>query len=100
MYPENRKLIEAYHGRPFAFLGVMGDDQLTTVKESVEQGTITWPVWWDGGKPGPIATRWNVSGWPEIYVLDHQGVIRYRKLPSEVLAIAVERLVNEAEQER
>ena len=77
-----------------------GDDELATVKESVEKGTITWPVWWDGGRPGPIAKRWNVSAWPETYIFDHKGVIRYRELPSEVLAIAVSRLVREAGQAR
>ena len=26
---------------------------------------------------GPIATRWNVTGWPTIYILDEEGVIRF-----------------------
>ena len=27
---------------------------------------------------GPIATAWNVHGWPTIYVLDDKGVMRYK----------------------
>ena len=100
MYPSNRKLVETYRDRPFAFLGVMGDDELTTVKESVNTGTITWPVWWDGGRPGPISSRWNVVGWPDIYVLDHKGVIRYCELTSDLLELAVARLVADIERPR
>ena len=101
MYPSNRKLLETYHGRPFAFLGVMGDDELATVKEKVGDGTINWPVWWDGpGTHGPLATRWNVTGWPDIYVLDPKGVIRYCELTSDLLELAVARLIAEAERPR
>src|SRR5262249_45432384 len=98
MYPGNRKLVETYRGRRFALLGVMGDDDLATVKESVTNGTITWPVWWDGGKPGPISTRWNVVGWPDVYVLDQKGIIRYCGTESsDLLELAVARLMKEAE---
>ena len=101
MYPDNRKLLEDYAGRPLAFVGVMGDTELTTVKESVEQKTITWPVWWDGGGThGPLATRWNVSGWPALFVLDHRGIIRYRALRGDILSLAVAQLVEAAEQAR
>jgi peroxiredoxin len=100
MYPGNRKLVEIYRGRPFAFLGVMGDDELATVKKSVSSGTITWPVWWDGERRGPIASRWNVVGWPDVYVLDHKGIIRYSELTSDLLELAVASLMNGAEQPR
>jgi peroxiredoxin len=99
MYPANRKLVETYAGRPLAFLGVMGDE-LATVKKAVERRTITWPVWWDGTAPGPIASRWSVKKWPEIYVLDHRGIIRYREIQGVVLERAIAKLVNEAERGR
>ena len=97
MYPTNRQLIETYDGRRFTFLGVMGDETIDTVKASIEGKAITWPVWWDGGIRGPISTRFNVRGWPEIYVLDHKGIIRYREIHGEILAKAVAKLVEEAE---
>jgi peroxiredoxin len=101
MYPDSLKLLEIYAGRPLAFVGVVGDTELATVKETVEEKTITWPVWWDGRvRPGPLATRWNVSGWPEVFVLDHQGIIRYRELRGDELSLAVAQLVEAAEQAR
>jgi thiol-disulfide isomerase/thioredoxin len=99
MYPANRKLVETYRGRPFAFLSVMGNE-LGTVKQLVSEKTITWPCWWEGNVHGHIATHWNVSSWPTIYVLDHQGTSRYRNLRGDVLAKAVWQLVFEAEQNR
>jgi len=99
MYPANRKLIEFYRERPFAFLSVMGNE-LGTVRQLVAEKTITWPCWWEGNVPGPIAARWNVSSWPTIYVLDHRGTIRFRSLQDDVLAKAVSQLVAEAEQNR
>lgn len=97
-YPSNRKLIKDFADRPFTFLGVMGDETLATVKESVDKGDITWRVWWDGGDTrGPLASQWNVHGWPETYVLDHQGIIRYREVYDDLLEAAVAKLVAEAE---
>ncbi len=29
----------------------------------------------DGSTSGPIATAWNVRGWPTVYVIDAKGVI-------------------------
>jgi peroxiredoxin len=95
MYPGNRKLLEKYQDQPFAFLGIMGDDEVKTIKEAVEEKKITWPVWWNGGHRGPLSTKWNVSGWPEIYVIDHHGIIRYRELTSKMLESAVEKLMKE-----
>lgn len=96
MYPDNRKLIEEMKGRPFAFLGVMGDETIETVHEAVEGGKITWPVWWNGNDK-EISRQWNVRGWPGIYVLDHTGTIRYKGLRHELLSRAVRKLVAEAE---
>ena len=47
------------------------------IKKVLEKENITWRSWWDGGSTqGPIAKKWNVHGWPTIYVLDGKGVIR------------------------
>jgi hypothetical protein len=33
---------------------------------------ITWRSWWDGGSTGgPIASEWNVHGWPTLYLVDY-----------------------------
>jgi hypothetical protein len=95
MYPHERSLVKRLEGKPFALLGVNSDP-----KERLEQvlvkEKITWPSWWDGGDTsGPIASRWNVNGWPTIYVLDHKGVIRFKEPSSEELDQAVDSLLAE-----
>ena len=44
-----------------------------------------------------IARRWNVTSWPDSFVLDGEGVIRYRVVHREELDAAVETLVAELE---
>jgi hypothetical protein len=41
---------------------------------------ITWRSFVDGGSAGagPIATRWNLSATPAMYLIDDRGVIRYK----------------------
>ena len=59
--------------------------------------SITWRNFWDGGtSQGPIATRWNVQGWPAVYVLDGRGVIRYKHVRDEMLDQAVAEVMKEA----
>jgi hypothetical protein len=52
------------------------------VKEAIAQGEITWRCWWDGDKPdavGPIATTWNIHGYPAFILIDGRGVTRSKK---------------------
>ncbi len=92
MYPDNRRLIEELSGEPFVFVGIQGDETIDTVRESLEAGTITWRVWWDGdGKR--TSTQWNIRGWPSTFVLDRSGIIRFRDLRGEELANAVRSLL-------
>jgi hypothetical protein len=58
---------------------------------------MTWHSFWNGGTNGPITDKWNVKGWPTIYVLDARGVIRFKNLRGKELDAAVETLVNELE---
>ena len=52
-----------------------------------------------GSTGGPIATKWAVTGWPTIYVLDHKGVIRYKGVRGEAMDEAVDTLIAEMEAE-
>jgi hypothetical protein len=71
-------------GKPFVLLGVNGDSNKDKLRELVKREHITWRSWFDGGgeanTPGPIAHQFNVHGWPTIYLIDHDGVIRHKLL--------------------
>jgi hypothetical protein len=98
MYPHERSLVKKLANKPFALLGVNSDDTRETLKNAMAKEQLTWRSWFDGGSTdGPIATQWNVSAWPTLYVLDAKGVIRYKNLRGEKLEEAIDKLVKEAE---
>ncbi len=95
MYPHERSLVKRLAGKPFALLGINSDPR-GKLKQAIKKEQMTWRSWWDGGDTsGPIATRWNVHGWPTIYVLDHKGVIRYKDVRGTPLDEAVAALLKE-----
>ncbi len=47
------------------------------------------------GTSGPISTLWNVHGWPTIYILDHEGKIRFKGPRGEAMDKAVDQLLAE-----
>ena len=96
MYPHERSLVKRLEGKPFALLGINSDRDRAALKHLLESEKITWRNWWDGGSTeGPIASRWAVLAWPSIYVLDHQGVIRFRDVEDKDLDAAVDSLLEE-----
>lgn len=77
-------------------IGVNSDRDREQLKQVMEKEEITWRSWWDGGSTqGPIATTWNVRGWPTIYVLDAQGVIRFKNVRGQRMDEAVDQLLKE-----
>ncbi len=75
LYPKERGLVERFKDRPFVLLSVNTDEEIGTLRKSVETGEITWRCWWDG-RSGPIMERWGVMQFPAIFLLDGDGVIR------------------------
>ncbi|HVC93429.1 MAG TPA: thioredoxin-like domain-containing protein [Pirellulales bacterium] len=94
MYPHERSLVKRLANQPFVLLGINSDQDRDELKEVMKTEGITWRSWWDGGSTqGPIATQWNVQGWPTIYVLDHEGVIRYKGVRGDAMDEAVDTLL-------
>ncbi len=99
MYPHERSLVARLKDKPFALLGVNSDSDLKVLKPRLEEEKITWRSFWNGpkGTGGPISAKWNVRGWPTIYVLDHKGVIRFKNVRGEEMDKAVDQLLAEME---
>lgn len=95
MYPDERSLVSKLKDEPFALVGV-NSDPAERYRSVVEKGEVTWPSFWDGGHTqGPIATKWAVWGWPTIYILDHEGIIRAKGLRGAQMEEEVKRLLQE-----
>jgi hypothetical protein len=65
------------------------------LSDAIRKGEITWRCWWDGGIEGPITSRWGVTSFPNIFVLDRNGVIRFKGLRGDELDRAVANLLDE-----
>ena len=122
MIPHEKTMVEKLKNRPFALLGINSDQDRDVLKELKkanlsaedpagkakiheaniaylkkilkEQG-ISWRQAAEESTRGPIPTRWNVQGWPTIYVVDHKGVIRFKNKREKDLDAAVDTLLEE-----
>jgi hypothetical protein len=97
MIPHNRELVSRMQGKPFVFVGINSDESRSALEKTIEKEQINYPNIYDG-RPGegPINVQWNIMGWPTIYVLDHEGVIRARVGGHEELEKVVTELVSKA----
>jgi hypothetical protein len=107
MLPHEKELVERLKDKPFALLGINSDlpddpalesqtfeQKLETVRKHVkrevlEKHGLTWRNAIAVGTDGPLPTRWNVSGWPTIYVIDAAGKIRYKGHSAEAMEKSV-----------
>ena len=104
MWPHERSLVKQLAGKPFAVIGVnISEANSSALKKLVEKENLTWRSFSDpptSAGLGAIAKRWNLSGTPTIYLIDHKGVIRHKWLggPREkVIDEALEKLIQEVE---
>lgn len=99
-YPYERLMLEVHKNDPFAIVSVNSDEKLDVAKKAKVDERLDFRSWWDGyvekkNTQGPIATAWNVTGWPAIYVLDAKGTIRFAQLRQEDILKAVSQLIAE-----
>lgn len=106
MWPHERSLVKDMENKPFALIGVNTNAYTSEkLKEVMDKEKLNWRSYADTnvektGRLGPISTAWNLQGTPTLFVIDHQGVIRYRWLggPGEAaIDRALEKLIKEAE---
>jgi len=95
MLPHEKSLVKRLESEPFALLGINSDGDAEVVSKILSENQITWRQAIDGSTDGPLASRWNVSGWPTIYILDHEGRIRFRDLRDGQMEEAVLKLIAE-----
>ena len=97
MYPHERSLVEQWKNEPFVILGVNSDRDLESLKSVRAKERISWRSFWNGpeGSSGPISRAWKVEGWPTLYLIDPEGVVRYSSVGADERALdaAIEALL-------
>ena len=87
--------MERLAGQPFVLLGINSDPDREKLKQTLLEERINWRSWWDEGRTdGPIHTQWQVARRPAIFVLDADGVIRFRDVFEDDLDRAVDSLID------
>ena len=104
MLPHERSLVKRLADKPFALIGINGDDDTPDLKEKNEKQEVTWRSFKNkrGDDDQAIADQWNVQAWPTLYLIDHQGIIRRKWVGSPgdaVLDKEIDALVAAAEKE-
>lgn len=83
MFTHEKKLVQKYQDRPFVLLGVNSDPSPYVLKKTQTDAGLTWTSFWDEG--GRIAAAWGVEMFPAFFLIDQQGIVRWRHVgvPSE-----------------
>lgn len=102
MIPHERQLVERMRGRPFALIGVNSDRDPAKLQSDLIVNQVNWRSFKntrsDGGES--ISKIWGVRGWPTLFLIDHNGVIREKWVgapDNAILDARIEALVREAE---
>ena len=97
MYPHEREVVRKLADKPFVLIGVNSDRNLETARGAVSGENLSWRHFWNGpkGTNGPIANQWNVEGWPSVYLIDAQGVIRHKEVLGDEIDRGLEQLMAE-----
>jgi pimeloyl-ACP methyl ester carboxylesterase/thiol-disulfide isomerase/thioredoxin len=92
-----KQLVKRFDRDQFTILGVNSDTDLKAARTSVERHGITWRSLRNGDEgPGKISNQWHIVGYPTLYLLDREGIIRKRWIgnpPPQELESWIERLI-------
>jgi thiol-disulfide isomerase/thioredoxin len=99
MIPHEREMVKKLKDKSFALISVSADAKKETLTDFLKSTEMPWDHWWNG-QTGGIVKDWNVKFFPTIYVLDSEGVIRYKHIRGKELEDAVEKLLAEAKEKK
>jgi cytochrome oxidase Cu insertion factor (SCO1/SenC/PrrC family) len=79
MIPPTNALIKEMKGRPFVHVNVSVDPGQETGRAFAKKTPMLCENWWAGPTARALET-WDVVGFPTVYVIDHEGVIRHHQV--------------------
>jgi thiol-disulfide isomerase/thioredoxin len=92
LIPHERAMVDRFKGRPFALIGVNADqEKRLALKAAIDEG-VNWRSFWDGGD-NAIQKAFAIEAYPTVYVIDEQGVIRYKPAFTQNMTRDIENVV-------
>jgi len=86
-----RKLNKELEGKNAVVLGVNAD-HAQTLRKMTADGDVTWRNFFDNNRK--LAKSYHIERWPEVLVLDEEGIIRYRGVPGSFVELAIDALLD------
>ncbi|MBC7222471.1 redoxin domain-containing protein [Candidatus Bipolaricaulota bacterium] len=95
--PGLKEIYEEFHAQGFEIVGVSLDESAEDLRRVLSERGISWPVAFEGKRwDNSVAALYRVYQIPTSYLLDKNGMIRYRDLEGEELRRAVAELLGES----
>jgi peroxiredoxin len=96
--PMVKSVYEEFHDQGFEILGISLDEDEDVLRDFLKENDVTWPQVFDGlGWNNRVAQTYRVMAVPTTYLLDRQGIIRYRNPRGGELRNRVEELLTTQE---
>ena len=98
-YAKYSQLKEKYKSQPFEIVTILTDRDAKYAREPVDNGSISWPTYWD--KAETLVDAWHIRRMPsELILIDHDGIIRHRRTGADdpILHSSIDAMLKEAKQ--
>jgi thiol-disulfide isomerase/thioredoxin len=95
MIPHEREMVERLKDKPFALVSISFDAEKKTLVDFLAKEKMPWAHWWNGHE-GKLLDTLNIQHYPTIFVVDPDGVIRFKEIRGESLEKAVNQLLEDA----
>ncbi|TDJ76345.1 MAG: redoxin domain-containing protein [Planctomycetota bacterium] len=92
-----RDLAQEFWDEDFMLLGISADEDRQAFRRLIEAEDLLWTIAFEGSSAGAAAKAWRVRDWPQVFVLDGAGVVRFIGLEGRELSAAVRTLIGERE---
>lgn len=96
--PEAKRIWAKYGGDQFIIIGVSLDNNIKSLEAYVKEEGITWPQYYD--ESGRISTLYKVTGIPQTFLIDQDGIIRAIGLRGGALSNKIGELVKKVQKQQ
>ncbi|HVG17670.1 MAG TPA: redoxin domain-containing protein [Blastocatellia bacterium] len=96
--PEAKRIWAKYGGEQFVIIGVSLDHNIRSLEAYVKEEGITWPQYHD--ESGRVSTLYNVTGIPQTFLIDQDGIIRAVGLRGGALSSKIGELVKKVQKQQ
>lgn len=93
MYPHERSLVKRHSDDPFVLFGISLERTPEQLRDLIEREEFTWPIIYERDRVNTAA--YDVVAIPAIYLIDHEGVVRFKHIRDTLLNRAIRKLLRE-----